>query len=198
DEVKMRLTSTALPWVDATTTDALYSMWEQGAGTVNAPDAVLADVSGVANQGMDIQADLAGTIHYEGYSYYDEATSTYRLYDPYAEWAGGYGVWDGKRGSWSGDYGAWIGARGSWSGARGSWSGGDGVWDGKRGSWSGARGSWSGGYSTWAGARGSWSGTEPWAGSIFADPTFVASFVAGNSPDAAISNTTISYFLQDE
>ncbi|MCX6060462.1 MAG: S8 family peptidase [Chloroflexi bacterium] len=198
NEVKIRLTGTALPWVDATTTEALYSMWVQGAGMVNAPDAVFADVSGAANEGMDIQADLAGTTHYEGYSYYDEATASYRLYDPYGDWAGGYGVWDGKRGSWSGARGSWSGDYGAWSGARGSWSGGYGVWDGKRGSWSGARGSWSGGYSTWAGARGSWSGTEPWAGSIFADPAFISSFVAGDSPDATTSNATTSYFLQDQ
>jgi len=205
NEVKMRLMSTALPWVDATTTNSLYSMWQQGAGSVNAPDAVFATNSGAANAGMDIQADLAGTTHYEGYSYYDESTSTYRLYDPFADWAGGYGTWDGARGSWSGargswsgDYGAWAGARGSWSGARGSWSGGYDTWSGARGSWSGARGSWSGGYSTWAGARGSWSGSEPWAGSIFADPAFVSSFMAGESPNAGISNATTSYFLQDQ
>ena len=78
DEVKQRLTGTALSWVDVTTTDALYSMWQQGTGRVNAPDAVLADISGAANIGMDIQADLAGTIHYEGYSYFDDATGTFR------------------------------------------------------------------------------------------------------------------------
>jgi hypothetical protein len=179
-------------------------MWVQGAGMVNAPDAVFADVSGAANEGMDIQADLAGTTHYEGYSYYDETTGTYRLYDPYSDWAGGYGIWDGARGSWSGargswsgDYGAWVGARGSWSGARGSWSGGYDTWSGARGSWSGARGSWSGGYSAWAGARGSWSGTEPWAGSILADSSFIANFVVGESPDTAITKATTSYFLQD-
>ncbi|MEP7136150.1 MAG: S8 family peptidase [Chloroflexota bacterium] len=205
NEVKMRLMSTALPWVDATTTNAGYSMWQQGAGIVNAPDAVFGAISGAANSGMDIQADLAGTTHYEGYSYYDEATSTYRLYDPFADWAGGYGTWDGSRGSWSGsrgswsgDYGAWVGSRGSWSGSRGSWSGGYDTWSGSRGSWSGSRGSWSGGYSTWAGSRGSWSGNEPWAGSIFADPAFVSSFMAGESPNAAISNATTSYFLEDQ
>jgi len=205
NEVKMRLLSTALPWVDATTTNAGYSMWQQGAGIVNAPDAVFGNISGAANSGMDIQADLAGTTHYEGYSYYDEATNTYRLYEPFADWAGGYGTWDGARGSWSGargswsgDYGAWVGARGSWSGARGSWSGGYDTWIGARGSWSGARGSWSGGYSTWAGARGSWSGNEPWSGSLFADPAFISSFMAGESPNAETSNATTSYFLEDQ
>ncbi len=212
NEVKMRLTGTALPWVDADTTDALYSMWQQGAGMVNAPDAVFAEVDGEANAGMDIQADLAGTIHYEGYSYYDEATGMYRLYEPFSEWDGGYGAWDGTRGSWSGtrgswsgtrgswsgDYGAWAGTRGSWSGTRGSWSGTRGSWSGTRGSWSGTRGSWSGGYTTWAGTRGSWSGAEPWAGSILSDSAFTASFEAGEAPDTINSEATISYFLQDQ
>jgi hypothetical protein len=57
---------------------------------------------------------------------------------------------------------------------------------------------WSGGYLTWAGGHGMWSGSEPWAGSLFADNTFVASFEAGESPVAAISNATISFFLQDQ
>ena len=199
NEVKMRLTGTALPWVDATTTEALYSMWVQGAGMVNAPDAVFADVSGAANEGMDIQADLDGTTHYEGYSYYDEATASYRLYDPYSDWAGGYGVWDGARGVWAGargvwagEYGVWAGARGVWAGARGVWAGARGVWAGARGVWAGARGVWAGGYSVWSGARG------VWAGSTFADPAFITSFVAGESPDASASKATTSFFLQDQ
>ncbi len=205
NEVKMRLTGTALPWVDANTTDALYSMWQQGAGMVNAPDAVFAEVSGTANDGMDIQADLAGTIHYEGYSYYDEATATFRLYDPYADWAGGYGVWDGARGTWAGargtwagEYGAWAGARGTWAGARGTWAGARGTWAGARGTWAGARGTWAGGYSTWAGARGTWAGARgTWAGTI-SDPTFMDGFAAGESPDAENSNTATSFFLLDQ
>ena len=192
NEVKMRLTGTALPWVDATTTEALYSMWVQGAGMVNAPDAVFADVSGSANEGMDIQADLAGTTHYEGYSYYDEVTGTYRLYDPYGDWAGGYGVWDGGRGAWSG-------GRGAWSGDYGAWSSGRGAWSGEYGAWSGGRGAWSGGYTAWSGGRGAWSGGRgAWSGSVFADPAFLARFAAGESPDGLLSTATISYFLQDQ
>ena len=192
NEVKMRLTGTALPWVDVTTTNAIYSMWVQGAGSANAPDAVFAAVEGVANDGMDIQADLVGTTHYEGYSYYDETTGTYRLYDPFADWAGGYGVWDGGRGVWSGGRGVWSGDYGVWASGRGVWSGGRGVWSGGRGVWSGGRGVWSGGYSVWSGGRGVWSG------SIYADPAFLARFVAGESPNASLSTATISYFLQDQ
>jgi serine protease AprX len=205
DEVKARLTNSALPWVDAATTNALYSMWQQGAGRVNAPDAVFAEMTGSANQDMDIQADLAGTIHYEGFTYYDDATGTFHLYDPYSDWAGGYGSWDGSYGSWTGGHGSWSGGHGSWSGGHGSWSGGidgtwaggHGSWSGGHGSWSGGHGSWSGGYSTWSGGHGSWSGSEPWSGSQFMDPAFVSSFLAGATPDVTISKATTSFFLQD-
>ncbi len=205
DEVKLRLTGTALPWVDVTTTNALYSMWQQGAGRANAPDAIFAKIKGAANAGLDIQSDLAGTMHYEGYSYYDEATGIYRLYDPFADWAGGYGTWDGGHGAWAGGHGAWAGGHGAWAGGHGAWAGGldgawaggHGAWAGGHGAWAGGHGAWAGGYSTWAGGHGAWAGSEPWAISLFADPAFIASFIAGDSPDAAISNATISYFLQD-
>ena len=200
DEVKMRLTDTALPWVDVTTNEALYSMWQQGAGIANAPDAVFAaDVSGVANAGMDIQADLAGTTHYEGYSYYDEATGTFHLYDPYADWAGGYGEWNGAYAPSAGGRGAWAGGRGAWAGGRGAWAGGRGAWAGGRGAWAGGRGAWAGGYTTWAGGRGAWAGGRgAWAGSTFTAPGFIDSFSAGESPNASLSTATISYFLQDQ
>jgi serine protease AprX len=202
DQVKMRLTSTALPWVDDNNTAALYSMWQQGAGRANAFDAVFSRDRSAANQGMNIRADLAGRIHYEGYAYYDEANGTYRLHAPFDTWDGKYGSWSGKYGSWSGKYGSWSGKYGSWSGKYGSWSGDVGAWagkygswSGKYGSWSGKYGSWSGGYTTWAGKYGSWSGNEPWAGSQLADPAFVKAFTAGASPDVNITGATISNFL---
>ena len=204
DEVKARLMSTSLPWVDASTTNALYSMWQQGAGRANAPDAVFAKTKDSANAGMDIKADIAGTIHYEGYSYYDETTSTYRLYDPYGDWAGGYGTWDGSHGAWSGshgawsgDFGAWTGSHGAWSGSHGAWSGSHGAWSGSHGAWSGSHGAWSGGYTTWTGSHGAWSGSHgAWSGT-FADPTFIARFISGESPDSALSTATISFFVDE-
>jgi serine protease AprX len=202
NQVKMRLTSTALPWVDDNNRAALYSMWQQGAGRANALDAVFSTDKTSANSGMDIRADLAGKRHYEGFAYYDDATGTYHLRKPFAEWKGGYGSWDGKYGSWSGKYGSWSGKYGSWSGKYGSWSddvgawsGKYGSWSGKYGSWSGKYGSWSGGYTSWAGKYGSWSGNEPWAGSFLAEPAFAQSFAAGTSPDLSISSATISNFL---
>lgn len=182
NEVKLRLMGSALPWIEISTSNALYSMWQQGAGRANAPDAVFGDMTGAANGGLDINADLAGS-HYEGYSYYDEATGSYRLYEPFADWAGGYGAWSGGYGAWSGGYGAWSGGYGAWAGGHGAWSGGYGSWAGGHGAWAGGHGAWAGGHGAWAG--------------LYADPAFVSSFVAGDSPNAAISNATISYFLQD-
>lgn len=209
DEVKQRLTGTALSWVDVTTTDALYSMWQQGTGRVNAPDAVLADISGSANIGMDIQADLAGTIHYEGYSYFDDVTGTFRLYDPYADWGGGYGTWDGNyyaavggKGTWLGGKGAWLGTT-AWASGKGAWLGGKGAWLGSttwasgKGAWLGGKGAWLGGYTAWAGGKGAWLGSEPWTASLLSDPAFVANFSAGESPNMGISKAMISFFLQD-
>ncbi len=190
DQVKFRLMVTALPWINLQTNEALYSMWQQGTGRVNAPDAVNGDINGAANAGMDIQSDIAGVQHYEGYSYYDPATGLFSLRGTYGSWAGGYGSWAGTYGSWAGGYGSWAGAYGSWAGAYGSWAGGYGSWAGAYGSWAGGYGSWAGGYGSWAGGYGSWAGGYgswaggygswaggygSWAGS-YGDPNFAAHF----------------------
>ncbi len=165
DQVKFRIMGTAFPWVNLQTTEALYSMWQQGTGRVNALDAVMGDVAGTANAGLDIQADLAGTQHFEGYSYYDETTGMFSLRGGYGSWAGGYGSWAGGYGSWTGGYGSWAGGYGSWAGGYGSWAGGYGSWAGGYGSWAGGYGSWAGGYGSWAGGYGSWAGGYgSWAG----------------------------------
>jgi subtilisin family serine protease len=165
DQVKFRIMGTAFPWVNLQTTEALYSMWQQGTGRVNAPDAVMADIAGTANAGLDIQADLAGTQHFEGYSYFDETTGMFSLRGGYGSWAGGYGSWAGGYGSWAGGYGSWAGGYGSWAGGYGSWAGGYGSWAGGYGSWAGGYGSWAGGYGSWAGGYGSWAGGYgSWAG----------------------------------
>ena len=204
NEVKMRLTASALPWVDVTTNDAVYSIWQQGSGIANAPDAVYASISGAANAGLDIQADLAGTTHYEGYAYYDEPTGTYRLYGQFVDWAGGYGTWSGGHGAWAGGHGAWASGHGAWASGHGAWASGHGAWAGGydtwaggHGAWASGHGAWAGGYSAWAGGHGAWAGGHgAWAGS-YADPSFVSSFIAGNSPDVSLSSAAISYFLQD-
>jgi serine protease AprX len=158
DEVKFRLMATAFPWVSLETTDAVYSMWQQGTGRVSAPDAVFSDVRGSANSGMDIRADLAGEVHYEGYTLYDEQSGEFRLLGGYGNWSGGYGNWSGGYGNWSGGYGNWSGGFGNWSGGYGNWSGGFGNWSGGYGNWSGGYGNWSGGFGNWSGGYGNWSG----------------------------------------
>ena len=79
DQVKYRLMRSAILWIDPQTTDALYSMWQQGAGRINAVDAVFGEISGAANANMNIYADLAGETHYEGYTYYDEESNQFML-----------------------------------------------------------------------------------------------------------------------
>ncbi len=197
DQVKYRLMVTAFPWVDVSTGSGLYSLWQQGYGRVNAPDAVFADIKGRANNDMDITADLAGRKHYEGFSYYDSETGMFRLRGDYSDWASGFGTWSGGFGTWSGGFGTWSGGFGTWSGGFGTWSGGMGTWSGGFGTWSGGFGTWSGGFGTWSGGFGTWSGSEPWAGSVFADPAFVASFLAGSSPNAATTSTFVPSWVDE-
>ena len=177
NEVKFRLTNTALIWLDAEAIDASYSMWQQGAGRLNAVDAVFSREGGSANEGMDVLADIAGTEHYEGYSYYDAESDTIRLLEPFDFITGKYGIWDGnyeaatgkygiwdgqslawagqygitsaKYGIWAGKYGIWDGKKGIWDGKKGIWDGKKGIWDGKKGIWDGKKGIWDGGYTGW-------------------------------------------------
>jgi serine protease AprX len=165
DEVKYRLMVTALPWVEMESTEAVYSLWQQGAGRVNAPDAVFAEIEGSANGGMDIWADLADDEHYEGYTYFDAETGQFRLRGDFSNWTGGYGAWAGDYGPWTGGYGAWAGGYGAWAGGYGAWAGGYGAWAGGYGAWAGGYGAWAGGYGAWAGGYGAWAGGYgAWAG----------------------------------
>lgn len=192
DEVKYRLMVTALPWVNVETTEALYSMWQQGAGRVNGPDAVFADVAGTANAGLDIWADLAGDEHFEGWTYFDDASGEFRLRGEYEDWTGGYGAWAGEYGPWTGGYGAWAGGYGAWAGGYGAWAGGYGAWAGGYGAWAGGYGAWAGGYGAWAGGYGAWAGGYgAWAGH---DGAWAGSFpdqgIAGYTPYGAENQET--------
>ncbi len=165
DQVKYRLTISANPWVSDSFENTTYSMFQQGSGRVNAPEAVFAKTHDSANEGMDIYADIAGSMHYEGYAYYDETTGTYHLRDPFSDWNDGYATWDGKSGAWSGKFGTWTGKSGAWSGKSGAWSGKSGAWSGKSGAWSGKSGAWSGKSGAWSGKSGAWSGKSgAWSG----------------------------------
>jgi len=167
DQVKYRLEITALPWIKTDGSDTLYSIWQQGAGRLNAYDAVLSNdpqTKGSANRGMDIQADLRGKKHYEGYSYYDETTGTFRLHGA-EDWTSGFGAWSGGFGAWSGGFGAWSGGFGAWSGGFGAWSGGFGAW----------------------------SGSVPWADTVYADPTFVSNYMQGAAPNTTQKTASIQW-----
>ncbi|MFK7800899.1 MAG: S8 family peptidase, partial [Anaerolineae bacterium] len=155
DEVKFRLKQSALLWLDPETGFPNYSVWQQGAGRVNAVDAVFGEMEGAANGGLDIKADLAGDEHFLGWSYLDEETQMFMIHDidnsGFGSWAGNYFVWDGAFGSWAGGFGSWAGGFGSWAGGFGSWAGGFGSWAGGFGSWAGGFGALAGGFGSWAG-----------------------------------------------
>jgi serine protease AprX len=211
DEVKYRIMISAFPWFDAESNSSIYSVWQQGAGRVNAPGAVFAEVEGSANQGMDIWADLAGEVHYEGYSYFDADTNTFRLRGDFeifpnqfgtwagqfGTWAGQFGTWAGQFGTWAGQFGTWAGQFGTWAGQFGTWAGQFGTWAGQFGTWAGQFGTWAGGYYTWAGGVESWSGTEPWANTLFADPNFIQNFTSGGGPPSSYSSTSISQWVPE-
>jgi serine protease AprX len=166
DQVKYRLSMTARPQFSEATGEMAYSIWQQGAGRVWAPEAVSTNIQGAANQGMDIAADLAGTQHYEGWTEWNSETGEFEIRDDgYATWSGGYATWSGGYASWSGGYATWSGGDTNWSGGYASWSGGYASWSGGYASWSGGYASWSGGYASWSGGYASWSGGyASWSG----------------------------------
>jgi serine protease AprX len=213
NQVKYRLMITSLPWINAEQTDVLYSVWQQGFGRVNAYDAVYAQVDGYANRGMDIQADLAGPNHYEGYSYFDEQTGLFRLHgyedmtSGFGAWAGNYGTWSGGFGAWADGFGAWadgfgawadgFGAWadgfGAWADGFGAWADGFGAWAGGFGAWAGGFGAWAGGFGAWAGGFGAWAGGfGAWAGRLL-DPAFIADYTNGVAPNASTTTATIHW-----
>ncbi len=149
DDVKCRLLSSARPVVDSSGA-SLYSLFQQGAGLVFAPDAVFSQATACANIGLDVVADLAGEAHYVGAATQLE-DGTFALKNPGTqELIGGEGsTWDG----------AYVFAQGyTWSGGDTggttdgyTWSGGDtgGTTDGY--TWSGGdTGGTTDGY-TWSG-----------------------------------------------
>jgi serine protease AprX len=90
DEVKCRLMTSARPAVHPSGKPA-YSVFQQGAGLVDAYEAVHGAASGCANQGLDVDLDLAGTAHYGGPGRQRE-DGTYYLLGLEGD---GY-VWDGR------------------------------------------------------------------------------------------------------
>ena len=56
---------------------AAYSIFQQGAGLVNAYNAVYSQAVNCANQGLNIAKDIAGTAHYGGPGHQDATTGAF-------------------------------------------------------------------------------------------------------------------------
>jgi hypothetical protein len=100
DQVKCKLIAGARPAVNPDGSLA-FSVFQQGAGLVNARAAVEATEYDCANRGLDIDADLAGTRHFGGRanqhadgSYYLMGLDGYMWTDGYT-WTDGYAWTDG-------------------------------------------------------------------------------------------------------
>jgi serine protease AprX len=89
DDVKCRLMVAAVPAQDASGAP-LYSVFQQGAGAISAVSAVRSTESGCANQGLDVNADLAGTAHFGGAANLDASGNYFLMNDqsPGTVWNG--------------------------------------------------------------------------------------------------------------
>ena len=85
DDVKCRLLASARPAVTSTGTLA-YSVFQQGAGLINAVSAVNSSATGCANHGLNIAADLAGTQHFGGPANEDANGNYYVMNMPGSTW----------------------------------------------------------------------------------------------------------------
>jgi len=103
DEVKCKLMASARPAV-APGGGLAYSIFQQGAGLVNAHDARYETQRDCANAGLDIAKDLAGTEHYGGPARQDDTGAYYIANSDGYAWNQGY-AW--KQGyTWNEGY-AW-------------------------------------------------------------------------------------------
>ncbi|MCB1623360.1 MAG: S8 family peptidase [Pseudomonadales bacterium] len=98
DQVKCKLLASARPAVNAKG-KAAYTVFQQGAGLVNALAAVGSGASDCANRGLDIARDLAGSAHYQGPANMDSGGSYYladengkRISETGLTWNGAYGA----------------------------------------------------------------------------------------------------------
>jgi subtilisin family serine protease len=167
--VKCRLLASTRPAITSTGKLA-YSVFQQGAGLINALAAVNSSATDCANRGLDINADLAGTAHFGGPANMDRNGNYYVMDMAGSTWGAPLGA-DGY--TWSRGY--------TWGGY--AWS--DGYTWSKGYTWS--RGyTWSKGYTwsrgyTWSKGY-TWSRTVPWwsappTGLSAASPASIASWV---------------------
>jgi serine protease AprX len=152
DQVKYRLLASAVPALTAAGRPA-FSIWQQGTGRVDAFNAVYGNFNGVANQGLDINADLAGSEHFAGFTLWDPDSNQFYLGDQ-----NGQPVWDGY--TWGGGV-AWSEAY-TWGGGV-AWSeaytwGGGVAWS-EAYTWGGGV-AWSEAFTLGGGVA--WSEVIPW------------------------------------
>ena len=152
DLVKCRLIASASPAISSTGVLA-YSVFQQGAGLINATNALSSAASGCANQGLNIADDLAGVRHFGGPANQDAAGNYYVMDMAGSTWGR---TLSGDGYTWSRGY-TW--SKGfTWT-SRYTWSSGY-TWS--RGyTWSKGY-TWSRGY-TWSTGY-TWSRTLPWWG----------------------------------
>ena len=153
NQVKHRLMATSRLARTSSGGAAAYSIWEQGAGLVQARAAIASQSQAAANSGMDLAADLDlnGRLHYWGLTSYDAATSSFGL-PPLAGTPASYLIWSGAGRAWAGA---------EWSGDPEVWAGAGRAWAGAGRAWAGAGQSWTGEAELWAGAGRAWAGALP-------------------------------------
>ena len=78
DDVKCRLMTAARPAVNSNGTLA-YTVFQQGAGLIDAYGAAYSTAKGCANQGLNVTADLLGWQHYGGQANYNRSTGQYYI-----------------------------------------------------------------------------------------------------------------------
>lgn len=142
DQVKYRLLSTARPAIDDASGEPLYTVWEQGAGLVDARAAIFAETSEAANIGLDIALDLDpdNEEHHWGYTTWDETAGEFRLVDPDSGEA--VQIWQGGRRSYAGSNWLWTSGRRSYAGGRRSYAGGRRSYAGSNLTWAGSQMPW--------------------------------------------------------
>ncbi len=140
DDVKCRLIDSARAALDADGNPA-FSVFQQGAGVINAFDAVNSTATGCANVGLDVSAELADTAHFVGAAKRDEATSTFYIEDENGnqveQWSGIYAQSGGSY-YWTGGSYYWTGGTYYWTGGTYYWTGGTYYWTGGTYYWTGA------------------------------------------------------------
>jgi serine protease AprX len=151
DQVKYRLKATARVAVDQVIGRASYTIWEQGAGSMQTAAAVNGTTTEPSNQNLDIATDLNLDLatHPWGETTYDALTGSFH-FPPIATTPAGYVDWIGAgrtvigAPSWTGDPTVWSDASRVWRGANRVWRGADMTWAGDEELWAGASRVWRG------------------------------------------------------